>query len=172
MICAPKLVSKSAAYEKLSKYCIDAMNHKKLKEHQKYNAKVERAIEHCECLIVEHKEHFKNIVDYMEKILLEAHTEDLKKLDGTIVTLYDRRKRTLPNTAYGEKEICRLTEQIQILQMRKTISIAEIIEYLVRDTFNGVIKKSNQEALDALQNFIPDNYEYHGLITFIRSKSA
>lgn len=157
--------SKNEAYTKLSEYCINAMKHRKMNDHYEgYLSEIKGATEPCNCLLTEHQETVKDIINYMEKILLEAHTEELQKLEGTIVSLFDRRKRTAPNTAYGEKEIIHLTEEINILKKRKTISIAEIIESIIRDTLNETIRNSNPKEL---QYYTPDAYEYHGLITFI-----
>lgn len=161
------LFSKKEGYAKIAEHSINAMQLRKISDHHPtYTDEVALLAEACVCLLTVHSEKLQSIISQIETSLHESHKTELKKLDGDIVTLFNRRKKALPNTPSGEKEIIDLTLEINTLERRKTLSIAELIELIICDVLNQTCKEYGPELLE---HFKPTEYEYHGEISFIRS---
>lgn len=160
-------MSKKEGYSKVAEHCINAMRfHKMGDQRASYPTEVALASEACICLLTQHCEKLQSIISHIETSLHECHKDELKKLEGEIITLFNRRKKALPNTTSGEKEIIDLTVQINTLERRKSLSIADHIELIVCDVLNHTCK---EYGLELLEHFNPSEYEYHGEISFIRS---
>ncbi|KTD51352.1 hypothetical protein [Legionella quateirensis] len=158
---------KKELYCTISEHSINAMKLRKMGDpHSNYLDEIELIANSCACLLKAHAEKLQSVIAHIEMSLHEHYKEELKKLDGEIVTLFNRRKRAQPSTPYGEKEIVDLTVQINNLERRKSVSIADYIEAIVCDTLNQTIKNHGAELL---HHFNPEEYEYHGEISFIRS---
>jgi hypothetical protein len=160
-------LTKKECYSKVAEHSVKAMKFRKMRDHHSsYPEEIALVAEACVCLITVHSEKLQSIISQIETSLHESHKEELKKLDGEIITLFNRRKNALPSTASGEKEIVDLTVQINSLERRKSLSIAELIELIVCDALNHTCKEYGPELLE---HFNPTEYEYHGEISFIRS---
>ncbi|MBL7479329.1 hypothetical protein [Legionella bononiensis] len=158
---------KKELYCNISEHSINAMKLRKIGDpHSDYSDEIELIAKSCACLLKEHGEKLQTVIAHIEMSLHESYKEELKKLDGEIVNLFNRRKKAEPSTPYGEKEIVDLTVQINNLERRKSVSIADYIEAIVCDTLNQTIKNHGAELV---QHYNPEEYEYHGEISFIRS---
>ncbi|WP_298626897.1 hypothetical protein [uncultured Legionella sp.] len=162
-------ISKKDCYSKIAEHSINAMKFRKMGEHHSsYPIEIALIAEACACLLTVYSEKLQAIISQIETSLQESHKEELKKLDGEIITLFNRRKKALPATPSGEREIVDLTVQINALERRKTLSIAELIELIVCDALNHTCK---EHGVEFLEHFNPEEYEYHGEISFIRSSA-
>lgn len=161
------LTPKKELYCSISEHSINAMRVRKAGDPQSnYLDEIKLISKSCVDLLRDHAEKLQSVIAHIEMSLYGHYKEELKKLDGEIVTLFNRRKKAQPNTPYGEKEILELTVQINNLERRKSVSIADYIEAIVCDTLKQVI---NTHGTEILNNFNPEEYEYHGEISFIRS---
>lgn len=160
-------LSKKDGYLKIAEHSVNAMKLRKISDrHPSYPDEIALLARACVCLLTVHSEKLQSIISQIETSLHESHKDELKKLDGEIITLFNRRKKAQPNTPSGEKAIIDLTVQINSLERRKTLSIAELIELIVCDALNQTCKEYGPELLEY---FNPTEYEYHGEISFIRS---
>lgn len=160
-------ISKKECYAKVSEHSINAMKFRKIGEHHSsYPDAIALLAEYCALLLKEHSEKIDSVIAHIESSLYDSHKQELLKLDGDIITLFNRRKRAEPSTSSGEKEIVDLTLQINTLERRRTLSIGEIIEIIVIDALNHT---SREYGAELLENVNPNDYEYHGEISFIRS---
>jgi hypothetical protein len=158
--------SKKKCYAKITEHCLNAMHLRKTGErYDAYSQEIGLLAEYCSNLLKLHSEKIQLIITYIENTLTESHKNELEQLDGEIITLFNRRKKAHPGTTYGEKEIVDLTIQINNLERRKALPVAEIIEDIISDSLN---QASKEYGNDLLQNFNPDEYEYRGEISFIK----
>lgn len=155
----PLLQSKDECHSLLSVYSISAMRLRKLGDHHTaYPEQIVSLAKVCAHLITAYSEKPEAVITQMEHSLATELKNELKIIDSEITTLFNRRKKSTPNTLYGEKEIVDLTLQISTLKRRKAIPMAEIIQRVICDTFNQI---SIDHGAILLGNFNPDGYEYH-----------
>lgn len=163
----PPLLVREECDALLPTCCINAMSAHKLSDREVYLSEIDFLSKICDNLISHYHEPVHSVIARMEKVMTEAHNNEIEGINKKIKHLFNLRKNTPCNSEYCEQEVIKLTTKIHILEERKAIP--------VKDTIQSIICESLDKAIKALGtdpgNFNLAQYEYHPVLTKSGSNS-
>lgn len=152
------LLTRDECEAMLSKCCISAMRAFKFIDKTNYFAEIDSLSKISHNLITHYQESPYAIIERMERIMANAHDNELTEIDNKIKYLFNVRKQTPANSLYCEHQIIKLTTEISILEKRKLMPVKDTIQSIICDTLHRAIKVLGTEVPT---HFCLTQYEYH-----------